>query len=125
MPIALRQCTACLRPHRALALRAPVRAASSSSKKWEEPEPRHIDEDADEFDDVLGELHRRRKKMDAKRNRTVSDILARCVFYVIPSSGDLVLRADNGATRRSRAVGRPRLIPSRPREMLMPGRRLR
>ncbi len=79
MPIALRQCTACLRPYRALALRAPGRAHSSSSKKWEEPEPRHIDEDADEFDDVLGELHRRRKKMDAKRNRTVSAVACLCL----------------------------------------------
>lgn len=74
MGIGSRQCMACLRRYRPLQLlRVPAREASSSAKpKWEEPEPRHIDEDTDQFDDVLGELHRRRKKMDAKRNRTVS-----------------------------------------------------
>ncbi|CAK9783809.1 GTP-binding protein Obg/CgtA [Cutaneotrichosporon oleaginosum] len=76
MASALRRCTACLHPYRPVTLRCSGRAASSSSKsKREEPEPRHIDEDIDEFDDVLGELHRRRKKMDAKRNRTGGDFV--------------------------------------------------
>lgn len=37
-----------------------------------QPEPIPIDEEEHDFEDVLGELHRRRKKMDMKRNRTVS-----------------------------------------------------
>ncbi|GMK54955.1 hypothetical protein CspeluHIS016_0200110 [Cutaneotrichosporon spelunceum] len=77
MATALRLCASCLRPYRAPSLlHARVRGTSTSSRsKREQPAPRPIDEDADDFGDVLGELHRRRKKMDAKRNRTGGDFV--------------------------------------------------
>lgn len=40
-----------------------------------QPDPVHIEETEDDFDNVIGELHRRRKKMDAKRGRQGGDFV--------------------------------------------------
>lgn len=67
----LNNCSACLRALQPR--RLPTRALGSRFRSSGlDPEPRTIDEDEDDFDDVLSELHRRRKKQDAKRNRQVS-----------------------------------------------------
>jgi hypothetical protein len=47
-------------------------AVRHASNDYRQPPPMSIEEDEHEFSDVLGELHRRRKKMEVKRNRPVS-----------------------------------------------------
>lgn len=40
-----------------------------------QPEPVHIEETEDDFGNVTGELHRRRKKMEVKRGRQGGDFV--------------------------------------------------
>ncbi|TXT10729.1 hypothetical protein VHUM_02234 [Vanrija humicola] len=49
-----------------------ARAASSAKP---DPAPYHINEDEDDFDDVVGEIKRRRKRMADKRNRQGGDFV--------------------------------------------------
>lgn len=40
-----------------------------------QPDPVHIEETEDDFSNVTGELHRRRKKMEVKRGRQGGDFV--------------------------------------------------
>jgi len=73
MPL-IQHCGSCLRAVRLQQSAFPSLGITVRFKSTErvQPEPIAIDEEEHDFEDVLGELHRRRKKMDMKRNRTVS-----------------------------------------------------
>lgn len=62
-----------------LRLRPLCRACRPSGSRLKhtlpQPEPVHIDETEDDFSNVTGELHRRRKKMEVKRGRQGGDFV--------------------------------------------------
>ncbi|KAL1409030.1 GTPase of the mitochondrial inner membrane that associates with the large ribosomal subunit [Vanrija albida] len=71
-----------LRPPR---LPAQIITRAASSKP--DPEPYHINEEEDEFDDVVGEIKRRRKRMADKRNRQGGDFVDFLKVYIRGGKG--------------------------------------